>query len=345
MKVILTETQFRKLFEERVEPSKTAIQNICDSQKFCSAQGKITFGQLRALVESAKKERILKGVGEGSFKALLRLIPWFLPQVALFGFVGSSVRALNKILRPTITETESYKTWWGKTVMRLFNLAEGELNIEDPLSRIFFVSDGLMTMMDDKYKLKFASHIANLASEMSDDQEVPDFFVENELRKWINDKFLLSPPLPPKIASYQDDTENLNVDDQETLKEQKEDKKELFQGLIDEKLEDIKKQCDELSSDTFINQVVGFDTCHDAEVVDSITVNEVNIMTGARTDMYGNMYDATPSIYVKLTINFSSAKPLNDFDNIIYDLKWMLKKSTGELPIVLDYRINNTFTN
>jgi len=127
------------------------------------------------------------------------------------------------------------------------------------------------------------------------------------------------------------------------LIEQKENKKELFQELIDDKLEDIKKQCAELSSETY--DVVGFDTCHDAEVVDTITVNEVNIMTGARTDMYGNMYDTTPSIYVKLTINFSSAKPLNDFDDIIYDLKWMLKKSTGELPIVLDYRINNTFTN
>ena len=92
MKIILTESQFQKMFEDKVEPSKTAIHNICDSEKFCKAQGKITFGQLRALVESAKKERILKGVGEGGFKAFLRLIPWFLPQVALLGFVGSSLK-------------------------------------------------------------------------------------------------------------------------------------------------------------------------------------------------------------------------------------------------------------
>jgi quercetin dioxygenase-like cupin family protein len=56
-----------------------------------------------------------------------------------------------------------------------------------------------MTMLDEKYKIKFAHHIANLASEQPDDQVVPEYFVENELRKWINDKFLLNPPLQPKI--------------------------------------------------------------------------------------------------------------------------------------------------
>jgi hypothetical protein len=39
-----------------------------------------------------------------------------------------------------------------------------------------------------------------LASEKSEDEEVPEYFVENELRHWVNDKFLLDPPLPPKIG-------------------------------------------------------------------------------------------------------------------------------------------------
>jgi hypothetical protein len=197
MKLVLTESQVAKLMED-INPSHTAVDNICKSEKFCKAQGKITFGQLRALVKSAKSERLWKGVGEGGFKALIRLIPWFLPQVAIAGFIGSSMRALNKIFRPTISETESYKTWWGKAIMKSFDLAEGELSIEDPLSRVFFISDGLMTMMDDKYKLKFANYISELADSMPDNEEVPDFFVENELRKWVNEKFLLDPPLPQK---------------------------------------------------------------------------------------------------------------------------------------------------
>ena len=38
-----------------------------------------------------------------------------------------------------------------------------------------------MIMMDDRYKVKFAKHIAELASEKPDDEEVPEYFVENEL--------------------------------------------------------------------------------------------------------------------------------------------------------------------
>lgn len=190
---------------EDVVPSKTAVKNICDSEKFCDAQGKITFGQLRAIVDSATNKRLYKHIGEGGFKATLRLLPWFLPQLAVAGFITSTVRAINKILKPALTETETYKTWWGKAVLKAFDLTEGELHLNDPLYEIFFISDGLMTMLDDKYKVKFARHIADLASSMPDDQEVPEFFVENELRNWINEKFLLNPPLPPKEKPSEDE--------------------------------------------------------------------------------------------------------------------------------------------
>jgi hypothetical protein len=55
-----------------------------------------------------------------------------------------------------------------------------------------------MTLMDDKFKVKFANYMSQLASEKPDDEIVPEYFVENELRHWLNDKFLLDPPLPPK---------------------------------------------------------------------------------------------------------------------------------------------------
>lgn len=198
MKIYITENQYNRLLED-VEPSKTAVRNICTAEKFCSSQGKITFGQLRALVDAGKKERLFKHIGEGGFKAMIRIIPWFLPQVAIAGFIGSTARAMNKLFKPALTETESYKTWWGKVVLKSFKMSEGELNLEDPFSRIFFISDGLMTMMDDKYKIKFANHISDIASSMNDNDEVPELFVENELRKWTNEKFFLDPPLPPKV--------------------------------------------------------------------------------------------------------------------------------------------------
>lgn len=203
MKIILTEKQIeyiRLISEvEEIEPSEKALQNICDSEKFCSAQGKITFGQLRSLVETATTRRMQMYIGEGGFKAFIRLLPWFLPQLVFAGVIGSAVRAINKIVRPTLEETSNYKTWWGKAVLKSFNVAEGELNLKDPLSKIFFISDGLMTMMDNKYKVQFAKYISELASEQPDDEEVPEYFVENELRKWVNQKFLLDPPLSPKL--------------------------------------------------------------------------------------------------------------------------------------------------
>jgi hypothetical protein len=184
--------------KEEIEPSHTAVKNICDAKKFCSAQGKITFGQLRELVESAKTRRLFLNIGEGGYKAVLRLMPWFIPQLAIAGFTGSVLRAFNKVFRPALEETTNYKTWWGKSIMKLFNLVEGELGITDPLSKIFFISDGLLTMLNDRDKVKFARYIAEVASEKPDDEEVPEFFVENELRHWLNEKFLLDPPLQPK---------------------------------------------------------------------------------------------------------------------------------------------------
>ena len=59
-----------------------------------------------------------------------------------------------------------------------FDLVEGELNPRDPFSRIFFISDGLMNMLDEENKVKFARHIAEIASEMPDEEPVPDFLLK-----------------------------------------------------------------------------------------------------------------------------------------------------------------------
>lgn len=195
--------------EVEINPSKIAMDNVCSTKKICDAQGKITFGQLRELVESGTRKRILTHMGEGGYKATLRLLPWFIPQIVLAGFAATWVRVANKLLRPTLEETTNYKTWWGKTILKIFDLVEGELNYSDPLSKIFFISDGLMTMLDDKYKIKFSNYIANIADEKLDDEIVPDYFVENELRHWLNEKFFLDPPLQPK--KIKDNTEETSL--------------------------------------------------------------------------------------------------------------------------------------
>jgi hypothetical protein len=178
-----------------VSPSTKVQKNICETKKFCSAQGPITFGQLRSIISSATNKRLGIHIGEGGVKALIRLLPWFIPQIAFAGFFGSALRAANKIISPTLKETSSYKTWWAKTILKLFNLVEGEISATDPFSRIFFIGDGLMHLMNEESKIEFAEYISNVVSSQPDDEVVPDFFVENELRNWINKKFLISPPL------------------------------------------------------------------------------------------------------------------------------------------------------
>jgi len=242
---------------EEIEPSDRAKKNICDSEKFCKAQGKITFGQLKALVESAKTKKILTDVGEGGYKATLRLLPWFFPQLAIAGFTGSVIRAFNKVFRPALEDTTGYKTWWGKTIMKIFNMVEGELGITDPLSKIFFISDGLLTMLDNKEKIKFARYIAEEASKKPDDEEVPEFYVENELRHWLNEKFLLDPPLPEKKVKSDDDL---------PFDEIKENgiKKRLFKENVDN--EELKWHFDELDRNVKIIKSNGWQLQMDNEI-------------------------------------------------------------------------------
>ena len=181
-----------------VSPSSIVVNNVCEREKFCNAQGKITFGQLSGLIKAAKNKKIRNEVGEGVYKSLIRLLPWFIPQIAITSFIGSGLRAANKIIKPALETTTGYKSWLGKTIMNLLSYVEGELPITDPLSKIFFISDGLLELMSEKHKIKFARYIAELASSKQNDEVVPEYFVENELRNWINQKFLIDPPLKPK---------------------------------------------------------------------------------------------------------------------------------------------------
>ena len=186
-----------------VAPSKKVTENICTVEGFCKEQGPITFGQLRALVEGATSKRIGSDLMRGGFKSLWRIVPFFLPQI-LFASVGVTVtRALNKIISPALVDTKGYKSWWGKAIMKAMDIAEGDYIPDvalgdDPLSKVFFISDGLLEMVRDKYKLKFARYVAEVASNKPDNEPVPEWFVENLLRDYLNQKFLLNPPLPPK---------------------------------------------------------------------------------------------------------------------------------------------------
>ncbi len=181
-----------------VSPSKKVVSNVCRREMICNEQGKITFGQLEKLIKASQRKKMGLNIGEGVYKSFIRLLPWFIPQIAIGAFVGSGMRGLNKVIKPSLEGTKGYKTWWGKMVLGVMNIAEGDLPVGDPFSKIFFISDGLLEMLGEKYKFKFARYISEIASNKPETEEVPEYFVENELRNYLNQKFLLDPKLPLK---------------------------------------------------------------------------------------------------------------------------------------------------
>jgi len=282
-----------------VAPSKEVTTNICKVEGFCQEQGPITFGQLRELVEAATSKRIKADMGRGVFKTLWRIIPFFIPQVLLAAVGITITRAINKIITPALTDTRGYKSWWGKAVLKAMDVAEGDYIPDvafgdDPLSKIFFISDGLLQMIRDKYKLKFARYVAEVAASKPDNEPVPDWFVENLLRDYLNQKFLLDPPLPVKYGVE--------------TKEQIEESKNPFGFLGDDWKDELlnheknlstnelkyKKLADNLNG---MNVIVPVDIQDGAEPVIGITditftIVRPYIFQGLRGDFFDNMIPA-----------------------------------------------------
>lgn len=119
----------------------------------------------------------------------------------------------------------------------------------------------------------------------------------------------------------------------------KKTKQETFQKLIDNNLEYIKNYCN--SNQAIYKSSVGIATCDVVDMINSIKITDLQMMSSAGTDMYGNLQNVTPSIHIKLLVNFTSLSFIVDFDEVIYDLKHMLRKATGML-IIFDYDQENT---
>jgi len=116
--------------------------------------------------------------------------------------------------------------------------------------------------------------------------------------------------------------------------EEKKSKTELFQEMITNEFDNIKAGCESFDF-LRLPDGISYDTCIDSEVIDNIKVDEVKMMSSSPTKM-----DGTPSLYIKLTINCSTPTPKTEFDSVVYDLKQLLVRKTGGIPLSVDYQIN-----
>lgn len=181
-------------------------------------EDELTFGILRSLfsdaIEYKKKREFTKGI----YKFLHRAIPlalasvWF-PIWVIAQILGGS-RALNKILIPVLRMKQTnYKNFLVSLITKSMNLMEGEIKMfmsDDWFYRVFMVDWGLIKMLRKEHILDFANHVSEIMQDMPDEDVVPKYYIENELRIYLNNKFNLVPGLPVKTDDNL--TENVNYD-------------------------------------------------------------------------------------------------------------------------------------
>jgi hypothetical protein len=77
-------------------------------------------------------------------------------------------------------------------------LAEGEITVKDRFTRAFVVSDKLVEAIKPEVLQKFSIELSKKMAQMDPDMEVPEHYIENELKTYINDNFEVDPRIPLK---------------------------------------------------------------------------------------------------------------------------------------------------
>ena len=182
---------------------------------YLKTQGKeIKFGMLRALFLDAQTAKRRTDLKVGIVKAIHRVLPMviapFYPIAAVFGMIFGSTRAFNKILAPILQDSSTtYEGFLKKFIDRTIKVAEGEIPVKDRFSRAFVVSDKLVAAIRPEVLQQFSFDLSNKMSNEDPDKVVPDNYIENELKQYINQNFDVNPPIPLKGEDNWDDIESM----------------------------------------------------------------------------------------------------------------------------------------
>jgi hypothetical protein len=111
---------------------------------------------------------------------------------------------------------------------------------------------------------------------------------------------------------------------------------QLFQELIDTNLSYIRNEC-EKETENYVRDVSDY-SCDQVDQVEKIKVTDAEWITVK----HSNKPQEEKYMTVKLMIYYSSIyKGDFDVEDLIYDLKQMIRKSTG-MPFILNYESTNT---
>ena len=172
------------------------------SSELEKAGGSLTFGILRAIFKDAKEAKISQESRRALWQILPRALPLalapFFPVLAIVGLVFGSSRVLNKIMKPLFKNIDSdskYVDFLQKMVSLYMKIPEGDFDIKDRFSRAFVVRDGIIDAIKPEVIEDFYRFITKKMEEEPDGDKVPDHYIENELKKYLNDRFDIDPEL------------------------------------------------------------------------------------------------------------------------------------------------------
>ena len=77
-------------------------------------------------------------------------------------------------------------------------VAEGEISVKDRFTRAFVVSDKLVEAIRPEVIHIFSLELSKKMSQSNPDEEVPEHYIENELKEFLNKNYDINPPIPLK---------------------------------------------------------------------------------------------------------------------------------------------------
>ena len=162
---------------------------------------KFTFGILQAIFKDAIRAKKLTGIKKGIYNIIpsvvpLALAPWY-PVLAVIGSIFGASRIFDPIFN-YLNPQSKYTDFLKKMIDTYMMIPEGELPLKDRFTRAFVVSDRLVEAIKPEVLDDFSNYLSEKMSLESEDLEVPEHYIENELKSYLNTRFDINPNIPLK---------------------------------------------------------------------------------------------------------------------------------------------------
>ncbi len=166
---------------------------------------KFTFGILKAIFKDAIVAKRKTEIKRGIFNILPSLIPValapFFPILAIVGSIFGASRMFHKVFNPIfdyISPSSKYSNFLKRMIDAYMKIPEGEVPLKDRFTRAFVVSDRLVDAIKPEVLDKFSTSLSEKMEVMDDSIEVPEHYIENELKMFLNNNFDVNPEIPLK---------------------------------------------------------------------------------------------------------------------------------------------------